>query len=69
MTPVKSKFSLADITDLDPFEQLGKRLAANPGEELRRMQVSAKIVTARMASGARLWSRPRRWTRSPRLQA
>jgi type III restriction enzyme len=45
MTPVQSKFSLADITDLDPFRKLGERLATNPGEELRRMQVSARIVT------------------------
>jgi type III restriction enzyme len=45
MTTVASEFSLRDITDLDPFEKLGKRIAADPASELRRVRVAAKVVT------------------------
>lgn len=44
MTKVVSDFSLADITDFEVFRQLGKRIAANPEEELRRVKVSARVV-------------------------
>jgi len=44
MTAPKSSFSLADITELDAFEQAGKSIAADPETELRRTTVSAKIV-------------------------
>lgn len=36
METVKSPFSLADITDLQPFRQLGEHLAADPDKELMR---------------------------------
>ncbi len=45
MAPVGSRFSLADITDKRPFKELGERIAANPAEELRRIRLSAHIVT------------------------
>ncbi|MGH2964734.1 MAG: DEAD/DEAH box helicase family protein [Solirubrobacterales bacterium] len=44
MSVPKSSFSLADITDMDPFEKAGKRIAVDPESELRRTTVSAKIV-------------------------
>lgn len=44
MTTVISDFSLADITDLQVFRQLGSQIAANPDEELRRVKVSARVV-------------------------
>jgi type III restriction enzyme len=44
MTPVQSEFSLADITDLQPFRQLGERIAADPEGELRRTTLSARII-------------------------
>lgn len=44
MTSVKSEFSLADITDLEPFRRLGERIAANPVDNLQRVVVSARIV-------------------------
>jgi type III restriction enzyme len=44
MTAPKSSFSLADITDTDPFEKAGKSIAADPENELRRTTVSARIV-------------------------
>ncbi|MFI1191856.1 DEAD/DEAH box helicase [Micromonospora sp. NPDC020750] len=47
MTAVQTKFSLADITDLDAFRKLGRQIAADPETELRRMRVSARIVTGR----------------------
>lgn len=43
MQPVESKFSLNDITDLDPFRKLGEQLAASPEEELRRDLLVAEI--------------------------
>lgn len=45
MTSVQTPFSLADITDLDPFRRLGRQIAANPEAELRRMRVSARVVS------------------------
>lgn len=47
MTPVQSAFSLADITETDRFRKLGERIAANPGAELRRTTLSARIVAGR----------------------
>jgi type III restriction enzyme len=44
MTPVQSEFSLADITDKEPFRQLGHRIAADPEGELRRTTLSARII-------------------------
>jgi type III restriction enzyme len=44
MTPVSVKFSLADITDLAPFTQLGQRIAADPVGELRRVTLSARTT-------------------------
>jgi hypothetical protein len=44
MTPVESQFSLADITDLDPFRKAGERIASNPEEQLRRTRLSARVV-------------------------
>lgn len=40
----KSSFSLADVTDRDPFEKAGRSIAANPEDELRRTTLSARIV-------------------------
>lgn len=45
MSTVKSSFTLADITDLEPFRKLGAALAANPDGELSRTLVSARVVT------------------------
>lgn len=47
MTRVETPFSLADITDLEPFRALGRQLAANPEDMLRRTKVSARVVTGR----------------------
>jgi type III restriction enzyme len=44
MTSVKSKFSLADITKLEAFEALGRKLASDPEDDLRRMEISARIL-------------------------
>lgn len=44
MTPVRSDFSIADITDLLPFRRLGESLATDPASELRRVTLSARIV-------------------------
>lgn len=44
MTAVQSPFSLADITDRDPFKRLGERLARDPVGELRRIRLSAHVV-------------------------
>ncbi|MGH2749403.1 MAG: DEAD/DEAH box helicase [Actinomycetota bacterium] len=46
-TTVESPFSLSDIVDREPFTKLGRRLAANPEDTLRRTVVSAEIVTGR----------------------
>lgn len=45
MSAVQSEFSLADITDTDPFRKLGERFAADPDGELRRTTLSARVVT------------------------
>jgi type III restriction enzyme len=45
MTKVDLKFSLADITDLHAFEDLGRRLASEPDDDLRRIELGARIVT------------------------
>ncbi|MEY2424364.1 MAG: type restriction enzyme [Acidimicrobiaceae bacterium] len=45
MSTVTSSFTLADITDLEPFRKLGAALAANPNGELSRTLVSARVVT------------------------
>jgi type III restriction enzyme len=47
MSAVETRFSLADITDLDPYRKLGRQIAADPETELRRVRVSAKVVTGR----------------------
>ena len=44
MTPVKSSFSLADITDTDPFRKLGEKIAADPEGQLRRTTISAQVI-------------------------
>jgi hypothetical protein len=44
MTPVKSDFSLADITDTSAFKALGESIAADPDAELRRTAISARII-------------------------
>ena len=44
MDSIESHFSLADITDLRPFRQLGAQLSADPAGELRRTKLSAQIV-------------------------
>lgn len=44
MTAVQSPFSLADITDREPFHRLGQRLARDPVGELRRIRLSAHVV-------------------------
>jgi type III restriction enzyme len=43
MLPVESKFSLNDITNLDPFKKLGEKIAQDPEDELRRELLSAEI--------------------------
>jgi type III restriction enzyme len=45
MSTVESAFTLADITDTDPFRKLGAALAADPDSELARTLVSARVVT------------------------
>jgi type III restriction enzyme len=45
MSAVESYFTLADITDVDPFRKLGRSLAADPDAELSRTLVSARVVT------------------------
>lgn len=44
MTAVKSDFSLADITDLEPFRRLGEHIAAEPSDMLRRVALGAQVV-------------------------
>ena len=44
MTAVRSTFSLADITNLDPFRRLGESIAADPAGSLRRITLSARII-------------------------
>lgn len=47
MTKVDAAFKLADIVDLAPFEQLGRNIRNTPETDLRRMVVSAKVITGR----------------------
>jgi type III restriction enzyme len=44
MAAVKSQFSLADITDHEPFRRLGESIASNPAEQLRRVTLSARVI-------------------------
>jgi len=44
MTAVTSGFSLADITDHEPFRKLGESIASDPTGNLRRVTLSARIV-------------------------
>ena len=44
MSPVKNVFSLADITDLDPFRKAGQRIAADPDGQLLRTTLSARVI-------------------------
>lgn len=46
MSRVEARFSLADIVDLDPFRELGRRLAAQPEQEFTRTKVTAQVVTS-----------------------
>jgi type III restriction enzyme len=43
-TALESRFSLADITDLEQFSSLGRKLHENPDAELRQRVVGARIV-------------------------
>lgn len=45
MSTIKSTFTLADVTDLEPFRKLGAALATDPDGELRRMLVTARVIT------------------------
>ncbi|HUD05472.1 MAG TPA: DEAD/DEAH box helicase family protein [Candidatus Saccharimonadales bacterium] len=45
MSTVQSSFTLADITDFEPFRKLGRALAANPDGELSRTLFSARVIT------------------------
>ena len=44
MSAVQSPFTLADITDVGRFRDLGRRLAAHPDDELARTVLGARIV-------------------------
>lgn len=44
MTTIRSRFSLADLTDMRPFRLLGEKIAADPAQELRRTVFSAQRV-------------------------
>ncbi len=44
MTPIRSEFSLADITDRDPYRKLGERIAADPVGQLRRVRLGARVI-------------------------
>ncbi|MGB6223907.1 MAG: DEAD/DEAH box helicase family protein [Pseudonocardiaceae bacterium] len=45
MTAVTASFSLADITDTDPFVTLGSSLASDPQAELSRTLIGARVET------------------------
>jgi type III restriction enzyme len=45
MSQIKSRFSLADITDIYPFRRLGERIAADPADSLKRVTLGAHIIT------------------------
>jgi len=42
METIESPFSLADIVNLDPFRLAGRRIAADPSGQLRRITISAR---------------------------
>ncbi|MGB3305504.1 MAG: DEAD/DEAH box helicase family protein [Thermomicrobiales bacterium] len=42
MSRIDSSFSLADIVDLEPVQQAGRRIAADPSGQLRRVAISAR---------------------------
>lgn len=42
---IENPWSLKDIVDDEPFRKLGQRLATDPAKELRRIKLSANIVT------------------------
>jgi type III restriction enzyme len=44
MSTVKSSFTLADITDVEPFRKLGRALASDPAGELSRTLFGARVV-------------------------
>jgi len=44
MSPVRVKFSLADITETAEFRKLGERISADPVGELRRVTISARTT-------------------------
>jgi type III restriction enzyme len=45
MSTIESSFSLADITDLSAFREAGRRIAADPSGQLRRVAISARRTT------------------------
>lgn len=45
MEVVESRFSLNDITELEPFKRLGERLADTPDDELVRDVLEAQVVS------------------------
>ena len=45
MSAVKSSFSLNDITDEDAIAKLARKIAADPDKELKRIKVSARLIT------------------------
>jgi type III restriction enzyme len=47
MEPRASTFSLADITDVEPFRRLGRQLRLDPDDMLRRTLLSARTVIGR----------------------
>jgi type III restriction enzyme len=42
---LENPFSLSDITDLEPFLDLGRRLHVDPEDTLRRTVVGARVIT------------------------
>lgn len=42
---IESEFSLGDITNLDPFHNLARRITEHPADELERMLYDARVVT------------------------
>lgn len=47
MEPTTSTFSLADVTDVEPFRTLGRQLRLHPEDVLRRSLLSARTVVGR----------------------
>lgn len=44
MDRIESHFSLADITELRPFKELGEKIAADPASELVRTRIGARVI-------------------------